>query len=85
MPGGPSCVISDKAVMRFYEQTKEMYLDCYYPGTTPGEIRECTGFPIDIARAKLLDTPTDRELDILHKQVDPQRLILGSNGLAPRA
>jgi glutaconate CoA-transferase subunit B len=85
MPGGPSCVISDKAVMRFYEQTKEMYLDCYYPGTTPGEIRECTGFPIDIARAKLLDAPTDRELDILHKQVDPQRLILGSNGLAPRA
>jgi len=79
MPGGPTCVISDKALMRFDEQTKEMYLDCYYSGTNPGEIQECTGFSIDIGRAKLLDAPTDKELDILRKQVDPQRLILGDN------
>ncbi len=74
--GGPSCVISDKAIMRFDDKTKEMYLDRFYPGTTPGEIQECTGFPIDVSRAQPLAPPTDKELCILRQQVDPQRLIL---------
>lgn len=79
MPGGPACVISDKAVMRFDEKTKKMYLDRFYPGTTPEEIRNCTGFSINIHQAKQLDPPRDEELRILRQQVDPQRLILGSN------
>ncbi|NIM14611.1 MAG: ketoacid-CoA transferase [Candidatus Aminicenantes bacterium] len=74
--GGPSCVISDKAVMRFDEVTKEMVLDRFYPGTTPEEIQCCTGFSIDICHAKELLPPTVEELDILRRQVDPQRLIL---------
>jgi glutaconate CoA-transferase subunit B len=74
--GGPSCVISDKAVMRFDEATKEMVLDCFYPGTTPGEIQNCTGFSVDIRQAKELSPPTAEELRILRREVDPQRLIL---------
>ncbi len=79
MHGGPSCVISDKAVMRFNEVTKEMVLDRYYPGTTPGEIQDCTGFFVEIQHAKPLSPPTTEELRILRQEVDPQRLILGVN------
>jgi glutaconate CoA-transferase subunit B len=75
--GGPACVISDRALLRFDEVSKEMYLDRYYPGTTPEEIQADTGFPLDLSRALPLDPPTAEELRILRQEVDPQRLILG--------
>jgi len=76
--GGPACVISDKAIMRFDATTKEMFLDRFFPGITPGDIRDCTGFSIDIHRAEPLEPPTTGELDTLRREVDPQRLILGN-------
>ena len=75
--GGPICVISDKALLRFDGVNKDMYLDRYYPGTTPEEIQTCTGFSLDLTRAALIDPPTAEELRILRQEVDPQRLILG--------
>jgi glutaconate CoA-transferase subunit B len=77
--GGPACVISDKAVMRFDEETKKMDLDACFPGATPGEIQDCTGFPMDVQRAKSVNPPTAEELRILRQRVDPQRLILGTD------
>ncbi len=74
--GGPVCVISDKAVMRFHPESKEMYLDRCYPGITPGKIQADTGFPIDISQAGEVAPPTEKELRILRQEVDPQRLIL---------
>jgi glutaconate CoA-transferase subunit B len=76
--GGPACVISDKALLRFDEVSKEMYLDRYYPGTTPEEIQAHTGFSLDLSRAGPLDPATKEELRILRREVDPQGLILGS-------
>jgi len=75
--GGPACVISDKALLRFDEVSKEMYLERYYPGITPEEIQAHTGFPLDLSRAAPLDPPAAEELRILRQEVDPQRLILG--------
>ena len=74
--GGPACVISGRALLRFDEVSKEMYLDRYYPGTTPEEIQAHTSFPLDLSRAAPLDPPTAEELRILRQEVDPQRLIL---------
>jgi glutaconate CoA-transferase subunit B len=74
--GGPTCVISDKALLRFDEVNKGMYLDRYYPGTTPEEIQSHTGFTLGVTRAAPLDAPTAEELRILRQEVDPQRLIL---------
>ncbi len=74
--GGPACVISDKALLRFDSVNKDMYLDRYYPGTTPEEIQSHTGFSIDLTRAVPIDPPTAEELCILRQEVDPQRLIL---------
>lgn len=75
--GGPAGVISDKALLRFDEASKEMYLARYYPGVTPDEIQSHTGFSLDLSRATPLDPPTADELRILRQEVDPQRLILG--------
>ena len=74
--GGPACVISDAALLRFDEASKEMYLDQYYPGATPDEIQGRTGYPLDLSRATPLRPPTAQELRILRQEVDPQRLIL---------
>ncbi len=74
--GGPVCVVSDKALLRFDEMSKDMYLDRYYPGVTPEEIQASTGFSLDLRRAEPLDPPADEELRILRQEVDPQRLIL---------
>jgi glutaconate CoA-transferase subunit B len=74
--GGPTCVISDRALLRFDGVNKEMYLDRYYPGITPEDIQSHTGFSLDLTRAAPLDPPTVEELRILRREVDPQRLIL---------
>ena len=74
--GGPACVISDKAVLRFDQETKEMYLHSCFPGTTAEDIQDSTDFPIDLSRAGELEPPTAEELRILRREVDPQRLIL---------
>ena len=76
MPGGPTAVITNMAVMRFDDQTKEMYLASYYPGITPQKILENMEFSVDITRATEAAPPTERELKILREQVDPQRIIL---------
>jgi glutaconate CoA-transferase subunit B len=75
--GGPACVISNKALLRFDDVSKEMVLDRTYPGITPEEIQAHTGFALDLSRAAPLDPPTAEELHILRQEVDPQRLILG--------
>jgi len=76
MPGGPTAVVTNLGVMRFDDQTKEMYLANYYPGITPQKILENMEFSVDITRATEAASPTERELKILREQVDPQRIIL---------
>jgi glutaconate CoA-transferase, subunit B len=75
-PGGPQVVITNMAVMRFDEHTKEMYLAGYYPGIKPDTILENMEFPVDISRALEVAPPTALELKILREKCDPQRLIL---------
>ena len=75
--GGPSAVITNMAIMRFDEETKEMYLSGYYPGISPQEILENMGFQVDVSRARGVPPPSSEELRILRERCDPQRLILG--------
>ncbi len=75
--GGPIAVVTNKAIMKFDETTKAMYLAEYYPGVSVREITAEIDFEIDTSRAKESTPPTAEELRILREQVDPQRLILG--------
>jgi glutaconate CoA-transferase subunit B len=74
--GGPSAVISDKALLKFDPYNKTMVLSKFYPGFSPAEIQAHTSFPLDLSKAQELDPPTSDELNILREIVDPQRLIL---------
>lgn len=76
-PGGPSAVVSNLALMRFDHQSKEMFLDGYYPGVKSQEVLDSMSFSIDISRAQEIPPPTKEELKILREKCDPQRLILG--------
>jgi glutaconate CoA-transferase subunit B len=74
--GGPTAVVTEKAVLKFHETTKEMYLAEYYPGTAIEAVTAGIAFPIDTSRAVESAPPSDDELRILREEIDPQRLIL---------
>ena len=75
-PGGPVLVVTNLGVMRFDDDTKEMYLSGFYPGITPEHILYNMAFPVDIERACEVYPPTDEELRLLREECDPQGLIL---------
>lgn len=78
LPGnGPSAVITNMAVMGFDDNTKEMFLNAYFPQTSPAKILDNMGFEVDVSRASELEPPSQMELQILRGRCDPDRLILG--------
>jgi glutaconate CoA-transferase subunit B len=74
--GGITVVITNLSVMRFDDETGQMYLDQYYPGVTPDKILENMAFTVDVSRATEAIAPSEDELRILREKCDPQRLIL---------
>lgn len=76
MRGGALAIVTNLAVMRFDEETREMYLAQYYPGVTVERIVDNTGFTMDTSRAVEATPPSRNELRVLREEVDPQRLIL---------
>jgi glutaconate CoA-transferase subunit B len=81
--GGALAVVTNLGVLKFHEETKEMYLTEYFPGVTIQKILENTGFPIDTSMAVEAAAPTAGELQILREEVDPQRLICQAAPAAP--
>lgn len=75
--GGPIAVVTNLGVMKFDQDTKEMYLTEYYPGITVEQIVENTGFEVDVSQAIEAVPPSVEELRVLREEIDPQRLILG--------
>lgn len=74
--GGPEYVITSLGVLSFEKKSKRMYLHSYYEFTSPSEIRDDTGFPLDISRAILESPPSKEELKTVREDVDPSHLIL---------
>ena len=74
--GGPEYVITSLGVLSFEKKSKRMYLDSHYKFTSPKEIRDNTGFSLEISRAKIESPPSNEELKTIREDVDPSRLIL---------
>ena len=68
---GPRAVITELGIMRFDEITKRMNLAEYFPGVTPEQVQENTGFHIDISRAVEAEAPSAEVLKILRSKIDP--------------
>lgn len=78
MPGaGPLKVITDMGILE-PDETGELLLTQLYPGGNLSDVRANVGWPLR-AREPVgtRDAPTERELDLLRRVLDPQRLFLG--------
>lgn len=73
---GPQAVVTELGILRFDEATRRMYLSEYYPGVTPEQIQENTGFQLDLSRAAEASPPEDSVLEILINKVDPMRIMI---------
>lgn len=73
---GPRAVITELGILRFDETSRRMYLAEYYPGITPEQIQENTGFQLDLSRAVQAEPPEAAVLEVLVNQVDPMRIMI---------
>lgn len=81
--GGALAVVTNLGVLKFSENTREMYLAEYFPGVTVEQVEENTGFLLPTSGAVEARPPGSRELAILREEVDPQGLICrGMPGLS---
>lgn len=71
--GGTSCLITNKAVIRFDTSDHSARLESIHPGVTATEIRDNTGWDIEVpASVSLTPPPTADELKVI-RQIDPDR------------
>ncbi|MEW6616153.1 MAG: CoA-transferase [Thermodesulfobacteriota bacterium] len=80
-PGtGPGAVITTLGIFRFHKDTREMYVDTYYPGGSIEEVKK--GFQWDIKvseNVKVANPPTEEEIRILRDEIDPFGMYLKNN------
>jgi acyl CoA:acetate/3-ketoacid CoA transferase beta subunit len=62
-------------VLEFDKNTKKMILTGYYPFTSPSEIRDKTGFELDVSQARELSPPPAEYIDLMRK-IDPQQIFI---------
>ncbi|UCH89494.1 MAG: hypothetical protein JSV49_02260 [Thermoplasmata archaeon] len=75
---GPALVVTPIAVMDFHEKTHQMRLKSTYPGVTPEQVQEQTGFELLIpSSVPESEMPTDTELEIMQR-LDPQGIARNS-------
>lgn len=69
-------VVTDKGVMKFDEKTRRMYLAGYYETSSPEEIKENTGFELDVSRAVKLEPPSPEIIRIIREEIDPKQVFI---------
>lgn len=75
--GGPSRVITDKAILGFDPETHTAMLLSVHPRITRKEVQDHTGFPLEIPnQVPETPLPTDEELRLLREEIDPRRVYL---------
>jgi glutaconate CoA-transferase subunit B len=76
--GGPYRVITDLAVLGYHPDTRRMQVLSLHPGVTLEQVRAATGFALGSVEP-LTETPapTEHELFLLRREVDPHRYLLG--------
>lgn len=73
---GPIAVITDKAIFRFDEDTKEMYLGSTHPHVSVDEVKKEVSWDLKVAlEVKTTEPPTEEEVEFMRKH-DPTDVIL---------
>lgn len=73
--GGTWRVLTDKAVLGIDETTRRLKLMSIHPGVSHEDLRESTGFPLDIpADCPVTPSPTDEQVRLIREELDPNQL-----------
>lgn len=77
---GPWRVVTQLGIYGFDEETKRLKLLSLHPGVTLEEVKENSGFEILVADPlEVSPEPSDEELELLRKVIDPQGIVLGKD------
>lgn len=72
LPGGPRLCVTDLCVLDFDPRSRAMRLASVHPGVTVEQVRDQTGFDLDVpSDVPTTPAPTTEELRILREEVDP--------------
>ncbi|MGE5124361.1 MAG: CoA-transferase subunit beta, partial [Acidobacteriaceae bacterium] len=78
LAGGPSRVITDKAIFDFHPHTRQMRLISIHPGITIDDVLGTMGFSPLIAEDILrTEPPTQEQVRIIREVIDPKRMYMG--------
>ena len=76
--GGPSRVITDKAIFGFHPETKQMMLLSIHPGSTLDDVLGTMGFaPVVPEHVPITEPPMPEQLRLIREVIDPQRMYMG--------
>ncbi len=78
LDSGPYKIVTDMGVMDFEPDSKRMRVISVNPGYTFYDIQENCGFEL-LRATEIIETepPTKEELEVLRKEVDPYRYVIG--------
>ncbi|MCX7838126.1 MAG: 3-oxoacid CoA-transferase [Anaerolineae bacterium] len=77
---GPHKVITTMAVIGFHPESKRMQVESLHPGVTKEDVIANTGFELlFVDPLPTTPEPTDEELQILRKEVDPLGFVIGKH------
>lgn len=76
--GGPSRVITDKAIFGFHPETRQMMLVSIHPGTTLEDVLGTMGFaPVVPEHVPYTEPPTQDQVRLIREVIDPKRMYMG--------
>lgn len=76
--GGPSRVITDKAIYGFHPETRKMMLISIHPGNTQEDVTSTLGFrPVIPSHVPFTEPPTAEQLRLIREVIDPERMYMG--------
>jgi glutaconate CoA-transferase subunit B len=78
LSGGPSRVITDKAIFGFHPETKQMMLRSIHPGNTIEDVVGTMGFaPVVPKDVPYTEPPEKEQLRIIREVIDPRKMYMG--------
>jgi glutaconate CoA-transferase, subunit B len=78
LQGGPSRVITDKAIFGFHPETKQMVLISIHPCNTLDDVLGTMGFaPLVPEHVPYTEPPTKEQVRLIRECIDPQRMYMG--------
>jgi glutaconate CoA-transferase subunit B len=78
LAGGPSRVITDKAILGFHPETKQMMLVSIHPGNTLEDVLATMGFaPLVPSQVPTTEPPEECQLHLIREVIDPTKMYMG--------